>query len=64
VIDVGVAQRLTGKSHVAIGRAFQQLEDAGILTRLNQRRWGRVWECDHLFDLVDSFEKNVRTSHR
>ncbi len=56
VIDVGVAQKLTGKSHVAVGRAVQHLEDAGILTRLNERRWGRVWECDQLLDLVDSFE--------
>jgi len=45
VIDVAVAQTLTGKSHVAIGRALLQLEDAGILRRLNERKWGRVWEC-------------------
>jgi Fic family protein len=31
VIDAAVAQRLTGKSHVAIGRALQQLEAAGII---------------------------------
>jgi Fic family protein len=60
VIDVAVAQRLTGKSHVAIGRALQQLETAGILHRLNERKWGRVWECDQLFSLVDSFEQRVR----
>ena len=35
--DVTVAQTLTGKSHVAIGRALRQLEDAGILNRLNER---------------------------
>jgi Fic family protein len=64
VIDVSVAQKLTGKSHVAIGRALQQLEDAGILNRLDERNWGRVWECDQLLSLVDSFEKSVRTPHR
>jgi Fic family protein len=64
VIDVGIAQKLTGKSHVAIGRALQQLEDAGILNRLNERKWGRVWECDQLLELVDSFEKSVSTPHR
>jgi len=64
VIDVGVAQKLAGKSHVAIGRALQQLEDAGILNRLNERKWGRVWECDQLLDLVDSFERSVRTTHQ
>ena len=61
VIDVATAQRLTGKSHVAVGRALQQLEHAGVLNRLNERKWGRVWECDELFALVDSFEKSVRT---
>jgi Fic family protein len=61
VIDVATAQRLTGKSHVAVGRALQQLEHTGVLNRLNERKWGRVWECDELFALVDSFEKNVRT---
>jgi Fic family protein len=61
VIDVTVAQRLTGKSHVAVGKALQQLEDTKIITRLNERRWGRVWECDALLTLADSFEKDVRT---
>jgi len=61
VIDVATAQRLTGKSHVAVGRALQQLEHTGVLNRLNERKWGRVWECDELFALVDSFEKSVRT---
>jgi len=64
VIDVATAQRLTGKSHVAVGRALQQLEHAGVLNRLNERKWGRVWECDELFALVDSFEKSVRTGRQ
>ncbi len=63
VIDVAVAQTLTGKSHVAVGKALQELERAGILQRLNERKWGRVWECDQLLDLVDSFEKSIRTAH-
>jgi Fic family protein len=32
VIDVAVAQRLTGKSHVAVGRALQELEARGCST--------------------------------
>jgi Fic family protein len=40
VIDVAAAQQLTGKSHVAVGKALQQLERVGILTRLNERKWG------------------------
>jgi Fic family protein len=62
VIDVAVAQRLTGKSHVAVGRALRELEGAAVLTRLNERKWGRVWECDQLLDLVDRFERSIRTA--
>jgi Fic family protein len=63
VIDVAVAQALTGKSHVAVGKALQELERAGILHRLNERKWGRVWECDQLLNLVDAFENGVRVPH-
>jgi Fic family protein len=59
VIDVAVAQRLTGKSHVSVGKAIAQLEDAGVLERLNERKWGRVWECGELLTLVEDFEKSV-----
>ncbi len=61
VIDVPVAQALTGKSHVAVGNALQQLEAAGIINRLNERKWGRVWECDQLLTLVDELEKSMAT---
>jgi Fic family protein len=61
VIDVPVAQQLTGKSHVAVGNAIAQLEEAGILKRLNERKWGRAWECGELLALVESFEKSVST---
>lgn len=54
------AQRLTGRSHVSVNKALEQLEAAGILRRLNQRKWGRVWECDELLDLVEDFEESVR----
>lgn len=61
VLDTATAQRLTGRSHVAVNKALAQLEDAGILCRLNERRWGRVWECDELLDLVEDFEESVRS---
>ena len=60
VVDVTVAQTLTGKSHVAVGKALQKLERAGILHRLNERKWGRVWQCDQLLNLIDAFENSVR----
>ncbi len=59
VIDVPVAQQLTGKSHVAAGAALRQLEEAGILNRLNEKKWGRVWECAELLDLVGIVEKGI-----
>lgn len=61
VIDVAAAQRLTGKSHVAVGNAIAQLEEAGVLQKLNERKWGRVWECGALLTLVEAFEKSVST---
>jgi len=61
VIDVAAAQRLTGKSHVAVGKAIAQLEEAGVLQKLNERKWGRVWECGELLTLVESFERSVST---
>lgn len=61
VLDVGVGRRLTGKSHVAVQNALAQLEGAGILRRLNERKWGRVWECDELLNLVERFEESVAT---
>jgi Fic family protein len=61
VVDVPVAQDLTGKSHVAVGAALRRLEAAGIITPLNERRWGRAWECGDLLDLVSSFERDIST---
>jgi Fic family protein len=59
VIDVATSSKMTGRSHVAVQNALRQLEDAGILSRLNERKWGRVWECDELFDLIEDFEQSV-----
>jgi Fic family protein len=59
VIDVAGGQRLTGRSHVSVQNALKQLEEAGILRRLNERKWGRVWECAELLELVEDFEEAV-----
>jgi Fic family protein len=62
VIDVASAQRLTDRSGEAASGALTRLEEAGILRRLNERKWGRLWECDELLDLVEEFEESVRRS--
>jgi hypothetical protein len=61
VIDVAVARQLTGKSHVAVGNALRRLELAGILKPLDERRWGRVWACAELLDLVGHLEERIAT---
>lgn len=62
VIDVPAGQRLTGKSHVAVGASLKALEKANVLKPLNERKWGRLWECDALLELVSDFEREVRNA--
>jgi len=59
VFDTAAAQRLAGRSHVAVNNALRRLEDAGIVRRLNERKWGRAWECTELLELVEAFEESV-----
>ena len=59
VFDSATAQRLTDRSHVAVNAALRQLEEAGIVRRLNERKWGRAWECTELLELVEAFEESV-----
>lgn len=60
VLDVASAERLSGRSHVAAAKALERLEKAGIVRPLNERKWGRLWECVELLELVESFEESVR----
>lgn len=59
VVDVPTVQRLAGISDVAAGRLLNRLEEAGIVTRIGDRRRGRVWEARELFDLVNEFEGDL-----
>lgn len=60
VLDVASAERLSGRSRVAANTALERLEGAGIVRRLNERKWGRLWECGELLELVEAFEESVR----
>jgi Fic family protein len=64
VFDSAAAQRLADRSHVAVNNALRQLEDAGIVRRLNERKWGRAWECTELLELVEAFEEEAITDPR
>lgn len=59
VIDVSAARALTGRSHAAIQKALAQLEQAEVLRPLNEKKWGRSWECIELLELVEAFEEAV-----
>lgn len=59
VVDVSTVQRLADISDVAAGRLLKQLEDAGIVTRIGDRRRGRAWEARELFDLVNELEADL-----
>lgn len=59
VLNSAQAGELIGRSHVAVNNALRQLEEAGILRRLNENKWGRVWEADELLDLVEDFEESI-----
>ena len=61
VIDAGVAEAVTGKSHTAVHSALNQMESAGILQPLNEKKWGRAWEAGELLQLVTDFEERVST---
>jgi len=50
---------LLGISAPAAGRALDQLEERGIIKRLNERKWGRAWEASELLTLVQAFERRV-----
>lgn len=60
VIDVASGKKATGKSHVAVQSALDRLEEARILKRLDEKKWGRVWECDELLELVEAYEADVK----
>lgn len=62
VVDVSTVQRLADISDVAAGRLLNRLEDAGIVTRIGDRRRGRAWEARELFDLVNEFEGDLQSA--
>ena len=59
VIDTGIAAQVTGKSVVAVTNALNQLEEAVVLMRVDDKKWGRAWECPELFDLITRFERDL-----
>ena len=62
VIDVRAAAELTGASAEAARLALNTLDERGVVVRANQRDWGRVWEANGLWNLLDRFEEGLATT--
>ena len=43
----------------AAHRALLLRESWGIITPVNEKKWGRVWEAFVLLNLVEGFERRV-----
>lgn len=59
VVTAPSVGELLSISAPASGRALDQLEERGIIKRLNEKKWGRAWEASTLLDLVQAFERRV-----
>ena len=59
VITVPVGVAATRRTKPAVASAIDQLEAAGILTRLTESARNRVWEADGLLDLIVGLEAGV-----
>jgi Fic family protein len=57
VIDAGLAEALTRKSHTAVHNALNQMETVGVLKPLSEKGWGRAWEAREMLDLLGELEQ-------
>lgn len=59
VLDVRAAAQLVDASNEAARLALGQLERHGVVVRASKRDWGRVWEANGLWNLLDRFEQRL-----
>jgi len=59
VIDVRRAAELAGTSEEAARQALNTLETRGVIKQVTKRSWGRVWEAEGLWSLLDRYERAV-----
>lgn len=64
IITVPVAVAATRRTKPAASNAIDQMEAAGILTRLGESARNRVWEADGLLDLIVGLEAGVSSAGR
>jgi Fic family protein len=62
IITVPVAVAATGRTKPAVANAIEQLEAAGILTRLTASARNRAWEAEGLLELLVGLEAGVSSA--
>lgn len=60
ILDVGAAERIAGVSNQAARLAMIQLEEAGVIKRINAGKRNRAWEAVGLFEVVEASERRLR----
>jgi Fic family protein len=61
VITIAHAAEIAGVSNTAADNAVRALEAAEVLKPLNAKKWGRLWEAPDVFELLDTFERDLAT---
>jgi Fic family protein len=61
IVDVKAVEKLCGCSNQAARLAVLQLENAGVLRRLNVGKRNRAWEATNVFELLNDFERDLAT---
>ena len=64
IVNVKTAAQLLGGSGERARQAIGRLERAGVLHRTSVGPRNRAWECVGLFDLLDSFERDLGPAER
>jgi Fic family protein len=62
IITVPVAVAAVGRTKPAVANAIEQMEAAGILTRLSESARNRAWEAENLLDLIVGLEAGAPPS--
>ncbi len=64
ILDVKTAETIAHTSNQAARLAMIQLEEAGVLKRINVGKRNRAWEAVGLFDLLNAFERDLGSRRR
>ena len=59
ILDVKTAEAIARTSNQAARLAMLQLEQAGVVKRVNVGKRNRAWEAVGLFELLNAFEREL-----